>query len=215
MRAWPIPATARFMTVPTRRLPRPAASRRGRAPRWRRRTSTTSIPNSAKAVESLDGAGAGAGRRRNRQDPGPDHPHRPYPQPRPGPAGRNPRRHLHQQGGARDEAARRRHGRPDCRGHAVAWHLPFDRRQDPAPARRTGRAEAGFHHSRHRRPDPAAEAAAAGRGHRRKALAGAGVGRTDRQLEEPRPDPDQVPAGEAAASPAARARSSMPPTRSG
>ena len=32
------------------------------------------------------------------------------------------------------------HGRPDRRGHAVARHLPFDRREDPAPPRRAGRA---------------------------------------------------------------------------
>ena len=37
--------------------------------------------------------------------------------------------------------------------------------------------EAGFHHPRYRRPDPAAEAGARGRGHRREALAGAAAGR--------------------------------------
>ena len=37
----------------------------------------------------------------------------------------------------------------------------------------TGRAQAGLHHPRHRRPDPPAQAAARGREHRREALAGA------------------------------------------
>ena len=32
------------------------------------------------------------------------------------------------------------------RGDAVARHLPFDLRQAPAPARRTGRAQVEFHH---------------------------------------------------------------------
>ena len=59
--------------------------------------------------------------------------------------------------------------------------------QDPAPARRTGRAQARFHHPRRRRPDPADEAAAGGREHRREALARARARRPDRQLEEPRP----------------------------
>ena len=38
------------------------------------------------------------------------------------------------------KAARRRHGRADRRGHAVARHVPFDRRENPAPPRRAGRA---------------------------------------------------------------------------
>ena len=45
-------------------------------------------------------------------------------------------------------------GRPGRRGHALARHLPLDRREDPAPPRRAGRAEVQLHHSRHRRPDP-------------------------------------------------------------
>ena len=103
--------------------------------------------------------GAGAGRRRHRQDAGADHPHRPHPRHRPGAAVRNPRRHLHQQGGARDEGPRRPDGRPGGRGHALARHLPRHRREDPAPPRRAGRAEERLHHPRRRRPDPAAQAA--------------------------------------------------------
>ena len=49
-------------------------------------------------------------------------------------------RHLHQQGGARDEGAHRRPDRRRGRGHAVAGHLPFHRRQDAAPPCRAGRA---------------------------------------------------------------------------
>ena len=117
--------------------------------------------------------GAGAGRRRHRQDPRADHPHRAHPVARRRASLGDPLRHLHQQGGARDEAARRRDGRADRRGHAVARHLPLDRREDPAPPRRTGRAEARLHHPGHRRPDPPAEADARGGEHRREALAGA------------------------------------------
>ena len=56
-------------------------------------------------------AGAGARRRRHRQDPGADHPHRAPAQHRAGAAEPDPRGHLHQQGGARDEGAGRRAGR--------------------------------------------------------------------------------------------------------
>ena len=102
------------------------------------------------------------------------------------------------------------------RGHAVARHLPLDRREDPAPPRRAGRAEARFHHSRRRRPDPADEAAAGGREHRREALAGARAGDADRRLEEPRADA-RAGAGRRsrACSPTARGSSSTRPTRSG
>ncbi len=132
--------------------------------------------------------GAGAGRRRHRQDPvltcriahilshGPRPPRR------------NPLGHLHQQGRARDEAAARPDAGPGRRGHAVARHLPLDRRPDPAHPCRTGAAEIQFHRARCRRPDPAAEAAAGGRQYRRQALAGADAGRPDRRLEESRPD---------------------------
>ena len=104
--------------------------------------------------------GSGAGRGRHRQDPRADLPHRPHPQPGPRPARRNPLGHLHQQGGARDEAAARPDARPGRRGHAVARHLSFDRRPHPAHPCRTGAAEIQFHRARCRRPDPAAEAAA-------------------------------------------------------
>ena len=132
--------------------------------------------------------GAGAGRRRHRQDPGADLPHRPYPEPGPGAAGRNPLGHLHQQGGARDEAAARPHARPGRRRHAVARHLSFHRRQNPAHPCRTGAAEVQFHRARRRRSGQAPEAAVAGREHRRQALAGADARRPDRRLEESRAD---------------------------
>ena len=74
------------------------------------------------------------------------------------------------------------------RGHAVARHLPFDRREDSAPPCRAGRAEKRFHHPRRRRPDPAAQAASRSREHRREALARARAGDADRRLEEPRAD---------------------------
>ena len=134
----------------------------------------------------LGRAGAGARRRRHRQDARAHRAHRPYPRHRPRPAERDPRRHLHQQGGARDEAPRRGDRRRRGRGHAVARHLPLDRRENPAPPRRAGRPQARFHHPRRRRSDPAAEAAPRGREHRREALAGARAGDADRRLEEPR-----------------------------
>ena len=101
-------------------------------------------------------------------------------------AARDPRRHLHQQGGARNaragRAADRRRRRP-----ALAGHVPFDRRQDAAPPRRARRPEAELHHPRHRRSVASAQADPAGREHRRQALAGARAGGADRPLEEPRP----------------------------
>ena len=75
-------------------------------------------------------------------------------------------------------------GRRGGRGHAVARHLPFDRRQDVAPPRRARRPEVQLHHPRHRRPDPADEADHPGRGAGRQALAGAPVRPDDRRLEE-------------------------------
>jgi DNA helicase II / ATP-dependent DNA helicase PcrA len=44
------------------------------------------------------------------------------------------------------------------RGDALAGHVPRHRREAPAPARRTGRAETELHHPGHRRPDPPAQA---------------------------------------------------------
>ena len=132
--------------------------------------------------------GAGAGRRRHRQNPCADLADRPHPQHGPRPPRRNPLGDLHQQGGARDEAAARPHARPGRRGHAVARHLSLDRRTHPAHPCRTGAVEIQFHRARRRRPDPAAEAIARGRQYRRQALAGADAGRTDRRLEESRAD---------------------------
>ena len=91
------------------------------------------------------------------------------------------------------------HGRRRGRGHALARHLPLDRREDPAPPRRAGRAEARLHHPRHRRPDPADQAAArrprtSTRSAGRRACSPALIdGWKNRGLT-----PDQVPAGEAA-----------------
>ena len=50
--------------------------------------------------------------------------------------------------------ARRPHGRANRRGHAVDGHFPLDRRENPAPPRRTGRLEDQLHDSGRRRPDP-------------------------------------------------------------
>ena len=77
--------------------------------------------------------------------------------------------------------------RGQCRGHALARHVPFDRGEDPAPPCRAGAAPRRFHHPRHRRPDPPAEADRRRRQHRREALAGAPARLRHRRLEEPRP----------------------------
>ena len=98
--------------------------------------------------------------------------------------GRAPRRHLHQQGGARDARAAGTDDRPRRRGR-VARHLPCDRRAHPAPPCRAGRAEVELHHPRHRRPAPPAEAAHPGRristsgaGPRARCSASSSAGRT-------------------------------------
>jgi hypothetical protein len=163
---------------------------------------------------SLGRPGAGAGRRRHRQDAGADHAHRPYPRHPPRLPLGDPRRHLHQQGGARDEGAHRPSRRRDGRGHALARHLPRDRRAHPAPPCRAGRPEAGLHHPRHRRPDPPDQAAAPGRGHRREALAGPRAP-GHRRLEEPRPAARQGAGGGGGRLANGRASSSTPTIRRG
>ena len=176
---------------------RPVAAAARALPRapWRRarrgsaRLSARPEPRAAARRRDHRGSGAGAGRRRHRQDARADHPHRPYPGHRPRLAEPDPRRHLHQQGGARDEAAHRPAGRRGGRGHAVARHLPLDRRQAAAPPRRARRPAIRLHHSRHRRPGPADQAAHPGRGAGRQALAGAPVRADDRRLEEQGPRP--------------------------
>ena len=141
-------------------------------------------PRAARGGRDARRAAARAGGRRHRQDPRAHHPHRPYLEPRPRAAFANPRRYLHQQGGARDEGPRGRADRRRGRRHALARHLPRHRRQDPAPSCRARRSQAVLHRARHRRPDQAAEAAARGGEHRREALAGAGARVDDRRLEE-------------------------------
>ena len=81
-------------------------------------------PGAARRRRGARRPGARPRRRRHRQDPGADGADRAPAQHRPGAAERDPRRHLHQQGGARDEGAHRPPRRPRHRGHALARHLP-------------------------------------------------------------------------------------------
>ena len=176
-------------TAPSRRPRAPACGWRHRcACAGRGRSAISQRPQSRTARSCGDAGwtGSGAGRRRHRQDAGADHAHRSHPEPGPrAPAG-NPVGDLHQQGRARDEAAARPDARPGRGGHAVARHLPLDRRTHPAHSCRTGAAQIQFHRARRRRSGAAAQAALAGREHRRQALARAHAGRIDRRLEEPR-----------------------------
>src|SRR5271166_4651529 len=96
--------------------------------------------------------------------------------------------HLIAIGRARDARARRHvHGARS--GHALARHVPLDRRENPAHARRARRLKAELHHPRRRRPASALKAAHQGRRPRRKALAAAGSGEPHRQLEKSRARP--------------------------
>ncbi len=161
-------------------------------------------------------AGAGAGRRRHRQDPGADDAARPYPGDRAAPSRRDPRRHLHQQGGARDARAARgddRRAPPRASGSAPSTRSP----RASCAATPSGRAQVELHDPRHRRPDPPAEAdprRPPNIDERRwpaRVLLGA-----HRALEGPRPHPRQG-AGRPrpAISPTAARSSSTAPIRSG
>ena len=88
---------------------------------------------------------------------------------RPGAAVPGARGHLHQQGGARDDPARRAAARAQRRG-PVARHLPCARRPPAAPPRRAGRPQGQLHDPRYRRPAPPLEAGDRGRGPRPAAL---------------------------------------------
>jgi DNA helicase-2/ATP-dependent DNA helicase PcrA len=113
-------------------------------------------------------------------------------------AERDPGRDLHQQGRARD-------ARPVGRmvGEAVEgmpWLGTFHAvREAPAAARGAGGAAVELHDPRHRRPGAAPEAAHPGGGDRREALARADDGAHHRRLEEPRGQPDNVPAADVSA----------------
>ncbi len=160
-----------------------------RAPDPRAPLSARPEPAAARGRADHRRTGAGARRRGHGQDRGPDRPARPSRLHPARLAVRDPRRHLHQQGGARDEGKGRPAGRRRGRGHALARHLPLRRGQDAQAPRRAGRPSVQLHHPRHRRPAAPAQAAHLGRRHRRETLAGAASRRPHRPLEESRLDP--------------------------
>ena len=82
------------------------------------------------------------------------------------------------------------HDRRGGRGHALARHLPLDRRARSCAAMPSwSGCKPEFHHSRHRRPAPPAEAAASRPANiDEKRWPARDARRADRRLEEPRPD---------------------------
>ena len=138
-------------------------------------------------------AGAGPRRRRHRQDRGADRPARPPHRHPPRLAVRDPRRHLHQQGGARDARARRR-GSSARRSRACPGSAPSIRSRRKMLRRHAELVGLQSNFTILDTDDQlrAAEAADQRRRPRREALAGAPARRADRPLEEqgldPRPD---------------------------
>ena len=164
---------------PVRRAPRCADSRLCRA---------FECP-AARSRSDYGRTGVDAGWRWHRQDRGFDRTIGTSHRNPPGLAERNPVRHLHQQGGARDARTRRPTYRGCSRGDAVAGHLPFDRREDAAAACRTRRPAEQLHHHRYRRSVTPVEAVDPAKRSRREALAGETTRWADRPLEEPRAEP--------------------------
>ena len=87
--------------------PAPAASPRARSPAPRQAVAGKAQSGAAAGGGAYRRAAPGARRRRHRQDARADGADRQHPRHRPRLALADPRRHLHQQGGARDEGARR------------------------------------------------------------------------------------------------------------
>src|SRR4051794_24699199 len=116
---------------------------------WSRARRTPRLPADAEPRPAGGGdpprrTPAGDRRRRFGQDPGPHPPHRP---PDPGPRHqpvRDPRHHLHQQGGRGDEAAGRG-PRGSGRREDVGLDLPLRVRPHPAPRRRQARLPVELH----------------------------------------------------------------------
>ena len=101
-------------------------------------------PAPARGGRARRGAAAGPRRRRLGQDPGADPPDRLPAGHRRGPPGRDPRDHLHQQGGRGDARAGRPAGRPLGAGD-VGDDLPLRLRADAARRRRAARLLARLH----------------------------------------------------------------------
>ena len=208
---------ARLCELPSASLP-PIAVPESPAPAARAPLPRRPEPAAARGGADHRRAGAGAGRRRHRQDRGADRaPRQPHRHP-PRLAEPDPRRHLHQQGRARDEGARV----GQISGGAIEG-MPWLGTFHSVAARmlRTHAELVGLqvqlHHPRHRRPAARAQAADPGRQPRREALARAPARRDDRPLEEPRLDSRRrsMPARPRAFGPRPRRASSTPPTRSG
>ena len=131
------------------------------------------------------GAAPGAGRGRHRQDAGIDYQARPYRDVGARLAEPDPRRDLHQQGGARDARQGRRTDRR-CGRRTVDRHLSRAGGTYPAAARGSGGTSPGLHHPRRRRSDPAGQVPRGSSRYRFESLAGAVPACRDRPFQEPR-----------------------------
>ena len=137
-------------------------------------------------------AAAGAGRGRHRQDAGGDLPHCRV-DPPPHAAGPHPGRHLHQQGGRRNAASRRRFVGQAAGAETGNLDLPFALRADPPPPHHPPRLPGHLRHLRPRRPGGGRPRGAAGDPQRRGAAAARRLALFHRPLEDGRWVPSRPP----------------------
>ena len=168
--------------------PRASVIRGARAADQRQRRHPPRGPQRAAARGRGRGVGAAAhpGRRGLGQDPRPHAPDRPRAPHEAGAGGRDPRDHVHQQGGAGDARARRAPRRPrDPRD--VGDDVPLGLRPDAARGRRQARLHPPVHDLRLGRPAAADQEGARRPRHRSEALHAARDAGPDLRREEQAP----------------------------